>query len=69
MFVDLLVACRMQQVQQEEAENAARKAREKLKERRVVDDLPPVTCGPLLEPGKTDPYGKWQVVKERCVFK
>ncbi|KAJ3642519.1 hypothetical protein Zmor_025289 [Zophobas morio] len=59
----------MQQVQQEEAENAARKAREKLKERRVVDDLAPVTCGPLLEPGKTDPYGKWQVVKERCVFK
>ncbi|XP_971546.2 WW domain-binding protein 4 isoform X2 [Tribolium castaneum] len=57
----------MQQVKEEEMENEARKNREKLKERRVVDDLPATTCGPLLEPGKTDPYGKWQTIQERPV--
>jgi hypothetical protein len=55
----------MQERKQQEAEDQARQAREKLKERRVVDDLPAASCGPLLEPGKTDPYGKWHTVKER----
>jgi hypothetical protein len=57
--------CSMQERKQQEAEDQARQAREKLKERRVVDDLPAASCGPLLEPGKTDPYGKWHTVKER----
>lgn len=58
----------MQQVKEEEMENQARLNREKLKARRVVDDLPATTCGPLLEPGKIDPYGKWQTVCEAYVF-
>jgi hypothetical protein len=60
--------CSMQERKQQEAEDQARQAREKLKERRVVDDLPAASCGPLLEPGKTDPYGKWHTVKERYWF-
>lgn len=53
-----------QEQKQAEAEERARLAREKLKERRVVDDTPPETCGPLLPEGKTDAYGQWQTVKE-----
>lgn len=54
----------LQQEQQQAAEEErARLAREKLKERRVVNDIPPETCGPLLPEGKTDPYGQWQTVK------
>ncbi|RZC39156.1 WW domain-binding protein 4, partial [Asbolus verrucosus] len=57
----------MQEIKQNEAEESARRVREQMKERRVVDDTGPTTCGPLLEPGRTDPYGKWQTVKEREV--
>lgn len=53
---------------QDEEEQRARLAREKLKERRVVNDLPPETCGPLLPEGKTDPYGQWQRIKVEYVW-
>lgn len=52
-----------QERKQAEEEERARLAREKLKERRVVDDIPPETCGPLLPEGKTDAYGQWKTVK------
>lgn len=59
---------RMQAKEQEDAEERARLAREKLKERRVKDDTPSPTYGPILDPGKNDPYGKWQTVKETYKF-
>lgn len=52
-----------QERKQAEEEERARLAREKLKERRVVDDIPPVTYAPLLPEGKTDAYGRWETVK------
>ncbi|KAL1491058.1 hypothetical protein ABEB36_011711 [Hypothenemus hampei] len=48
---------------EEEQEERARQEREKLKIRRVKEDTPPPTYGPIIEPGKTDPYGKWQTVQ------
>lgn len=48
----------------EEEEERARLAREKLKERRIKEDTPEPVYGPLLEPDRNDPYGKWQLVKE-----
>jgi len=48
----------------EDEEERARLAREKMKERRVQEDIPEPVYGPLLEPGRYDPYGKWEVVKE-----
>lgn len=52
-----------QEQKQAAEEERARLAREKLKERKVVDDIPPVTYAPLLTEGKTEPYGQWQTVK------
>lgn len=43
-------------------EERARLAREKLKERRVEQEKP-VVAAPLLEEGKTNPYGRWQTVQ------
>nr|CAH7754665.1 unnamed protein product [Callosobruchus chinensis] len=54
------------QIQKAEAEEErARLAREKLKERKVEDDIPAPVYGPILDPGKNDPYGKWQTIKPR----
>lgn len=47
----------------EEEEERARLAREKMKERRVKDDSPEPVYGPLLEPDRNDPYGKWETIK------
>lgn len=41
----------------EEDEERARLAREKMKERRVVEDTPEPVYGPIIDPGKNDPYG------------
>ncbi|KAG5887495.1 hypothetical protein JTB14_023681 [Gonioctena quinquepunctata] len=35
-----------------------------MKERRVVDDISEPVYGPIIDPGKNDPYGKWQTVRE-----
>ncbi|KAJ8981657.1 hypothetical protein NQ317_000885 [Molorchus minor] len=43
---------RMQMQKQEDEEERARLVREKLKERRVADDIPEPVYGPILEPGK-----------------
>lgn len=56
-----------QEQKRAEEEERARLAREKLKERRVADDLPPVVYAPLLPEGKTEPYGQWQTVKTEYV--
>nr|XP_023027127.1 WW domain-binding protein 4 [Leptinotarsa decemlineata] len=58
---------RIQVQKMEEDEERARIAREKMKERRVVDDIPEPVYGPIIDPGKNDPYGKWQTVKEEKV--
>lgn len=58
-----------QEKQKDAEEERARLAREKLKERRVAEDIPPVTYAPLLPEGKTEPYGQWQTIKEECVTK
>lgn len=55
---------RAQQLKQEDEEERARLAREKLKERRVADDLPVEKPAPIIEPGNPSPYGKWQTIKE-----
>ncbi|XP_076251422.1 WW domain-binding protein 4-like isoform X2 [Rhynchophorus ferrugineus] len=55
---------RLQQQQREEAEDKAKLEREKMKARRVKEDTPPPVYAPILEPGKTNPYGRWQTVKE-----
>lgn len=55
----------MQIQKQEEEEERARLAREKMKERRVADDIPEPVYGPIIDPGKNDPYGKWETVKQR----
>lgn len=55
----------MQEIKKEEAEEKARQFREKMKERRVVDDETPTTSGPILPQGKTEPYGQWKVIKEK----
>lgn len=55
--------CRLQDEKKREEEERAKLAREKLKERRVVEDIAPAVTGPLLEEGKNDAYGKWQTVK------
>lgn len=52
--------------EQEEARAAAE--REKMKERRVEPEPEPTVSGPILEPGKTDPYGKWQKVETRYII-
>nr|AEE63621.1 unknown [Dendroctonus ponderosae] len=54
---------RAQQERQEAAEESARAAREELKKRRVAEEPPPPVYGPILEPGKNDPYGKWHTVQ------
>lgn len=56
---------RTEQVKQEEAEEKARLLRENMKERRVTISPPPSCSGPILTPGKTEPYGQWSVVDER----
>lgn len=48
----------------EDEEERARLAREKMKQYRVKEDSPEIEYGPLLEPGRNDPYGKWQTIKE-----
>ncbi|GJQ85261.1 hypothetical protein Trydic_g18495 [Trypoxylus dichotomus] len=54
----------MQEEMKREAEEArAAASREKMKERRVSPEPIPTISGPILEPGKTDPYGKWQKVE------
>lgn len=58
-----------QEKKKDEEEERARLAREKLKERRVVDDIPPVTYAPLIPEGKNDPYGRWQTVKTEYVLR
>ncbi|XP_066137714.1 WW domain-binding protein 4-like isoform X2 [Euwallacea fornicatus] len=55
---------RKQDKEQEEAEERARLAREKLKERRVQDEIPEPVYGPIIDPGRNDPYGKWYTVPE-----
>lgn len=56
--------CRVQDEKQRVDEERARLAREKLKERRVVDDVSAtVVSGPILPEGKTEPYGQWQRIK------
>lgn len=57
----------MQIQKQEEEEERARLTREKMKERRVADSPEPV-YGPIIDPGKNDPYGKWETVKQRYKF-
>ncbi|XP_017780745.1 PREDICTED: WW domain-binding protein 4 [Nicrophorus vespilloides] len=47
-------------------EDRARAAREKMKERRV-EDIAPVVAAPLLEEGKTNPYGRWNVVQTTII--
>lgn len=56
-----------QEKKKDEEEERARLAREKLKERRVADDIPPVIYAPLIPEGKNDPYGRWQTVKTEYV--
>ncbi|CAH0554614.1 unnamed protein product, partial [Brassicogethes aeneus] len=55
---------RLQQQKRADDEERAKKAREKLKERAVKNDEPEPVYGPIIEPGKNDPYGKWHTVKE-----
>ncbi|XP_045474326.1 WW domain-binding protein 4-like isoform X2 [Harmonia axyridis] len=55
---------RSQQIKQEEEEERARIAREKLKERRVADDFPIEKPAPIIEPGNPSPYGRWETIKE-----
>lgn len=55
---------RVHEQKQEEAEEKARLAREKLKERRVVDDIPEPVYAPIIEPENSGPYGRWQTVKQ-----
>ncbi|KAJ8909597.1 hypothetical protein NQ315_005661 [Exocentrus adspersus] len=55
---------RMQVVKQEEEEERARLARDQLKQYRVQEDIPEPVYGPIIDPGKNDPYGKWQTVKQ-----
>ncbi|CAG9764764.1 unnamed protein product [Ceutorhynchus assimilis] len=52
-----------QEQHQAKEEERSRLEREKLKARRVKDDTPPPVYAPLIEPGKTDPYGKWHTVQ------
>lgn len=47
----------------EEEEERARLAREKMKERRMIEDFAEPVYGPLLEPIRNDPYGKWETIK------
>ncbi|CAG9858908.1 unnamed protein product [Phyllotreta striolata] len=56
------------QQQAEAEEERARIEREKLKERRVKEETPPPEYGPIIEPGKNDPYGKWKTVKEEPIM-
>lgn len=53
---------RQQEEKQLADEERARQAREKLKERRVVE-IEPVVSGPIIPEGKTEPYGQWQTIK------
>lgn len=54
---------RLQEEKHGQEEERARLAREKLKERRVKQDTPPPVYGPIIDPGKNDPYGKWQKIE------
>ncbi|KAK9876912.1 hypothetical protein WA026_015948 [Henosepilachna vigintioctopunctata] len=56
-----------EQIKREEEEERARLEREKMKSRRVVDEIALETPGPIIEPGNPSPYGKWQTVKETPV--
>lgn len=58
---------RQQEVEKEEAEEKARALREKMKERKVADDPTPSISGPIIEPGKNDPYGRWKTVQTRLL--
>lgn len=49
----------------DEEEERARLAREKMIERRVKEDSPGPVYGPLLDPGRNDPYGKWESVNQQ----
>ncbi|CAH1154245.1 unnamed protein product [Phaedon cochleariae] len=55
---------RVQEQKADDKEEKARLAREKMKERRVADDIPEPVYGPIIDPGKNDPYGKWETIKE-----
>ncbi|XP_030759808.1 WW domain-binding protein 4 [Sitophilus oryzae] len=55
---------RIQEQNHDDEERRAKLEREKLKARRVKEETPPPTYGPLLDEGKNDAYGKWQSVKE-----
>lgn len=56
---------RMHEQQQQDMEEKARQAREKMKERRVQEEpILSAFTGPILEPGNPSPYGKWETVKE-----
>ncbi|KRT86931.1 hypothetical protein AMK59_2021 [Oryctes borbonicus] len=52
-----------EEMKREAEETRAAAAREKMKERRVSPEPIPTVSGPILESGKTDPYGKWQKVE------
>lgn len=54
-----------EETKREQEETRAAAEREKMKERRVEPEPEPTVSGPILEPGKTDPYGKWQKVETR----
>ncbi|KAI4460993.1 hypothetical protein MML48_5g00019476 [Holotrichia oblita] len=52
-----------EEMKREQEETRAAAEREKMKERRVEPEPEPTVSGPIIEPGKTDPYGKWQKVE------
>lgn len=54
----------MEEQKKEDMEAKAAAAREKMKERRVEPE-PEVISGPILPPGKTDPYGQWTKVETK----
>lgn len=58
-----------EEMKREEEEARAAAAREKMKERQVSPEPTITVSGPILEPGKIDPYGKWQAVETRLIYK
>lgn len=52
-------------MKQDEMEEKARAFREKMKERRVEEPEPSLSSGPIIPPGKTEPYGQWKVIEEK----
>ncbi|XP_050310876.1 peroxisomal acyl-coenzyme A oxidase 3-like isoform X2 [Anthonomus grandis grandis] len=60
---------RAQEKDLDDMEERARAARERMKARRVKEDTPPPVYGPIIDPGKNDPYGQWTaVVRESFVM-